>query len=246
MRSPATASVSTPENLLAPWRSLPRLAGVLAQAFAPGAARPGWPRALFVPFWLVETAVHRCAGRVMCRGSATLVLRRPQPWTRTALQSVLLLPCVLVVFAAALTPVALAAATVGDAVAGPAGGRCAMSGVLLPVAALLLWQLVSLARAARAGVRLRREVRVLREPWAEVGSLAGGRDGQATRDLVRALLTFADDSGVALVAVAADERLARLYGRAGFEPLSPASPVLVRQPKPAGSSWRPAPRPAGG
>ncbi|WP_327417501.1 hypothetical protein [Streptomyces sp. NBC_01233] len=158
----------------------------------------------------------------------------------------LLLPATVAAFAALLTPTALAGAFIGGAVAGPVGGRWAMHGALLVVAALLLWQLASLARAARVGVRLRREVRVLCEPWAEVGSLAGGHDGQATRDLVRALLTFADDSGTVLVAVAADERLARLYGRAGFEPLSPASPVLVRRPRPTGSSWRPAPRPAGG
>ncbi|MFF1872819.1 DnaB-like helicase N-terminal domain-containing protein [Kitasatospora herbaricolor] len=47
---------------------------------------------------------------------------------------------------------------------------------------------------------------------------------------------------IALVAVAADQRLARLYGRVGFEPLSPASPVLLRRPRPPGSPWRPAPQ----
>ncbi|MFE7525783.1 hypothetical protein ACFU7Y_08660 [Kitasatospora sp. NPDC057542] len=158
----------------------------------------------------------------------------------------LLLPCAVAAFAAVLTPAALVGAVIGGAVAGPDGGRCAMIAVLLLVAALLLWQLASLVRAACAGVRLRRDVRVLRGPWAEVGSLAGGRDGQATRDLVCAVLVWADDNKVALVAVAADERLARLYGRAGFAPLSPTSPVLVRRPRPAGTSWCPVPRPVGG
>ncbi|MFD5921719.1 hypothetical protein ACFVYP_33275 [Kitasatospora sp. NPDC058201] len=237
MRSPA-AAVRTPVGLLAPWRRLPQLAGVLTQAFAPATARPRWLRALFAPFWLIETVVHRCAGRVMARGPATLVLRRPQPWTRTAWQNVLLLPCTVAAFAAILAPAAVAGAAVGGAVAGPDGSRYSMTAVLLLTAALLMWQLVSLVRAARTGVRLRRDVRVLRGPWAEVGSLAGGRDGQATRRLVRELLEWADDNGISLVAVAADERLARLYGRGGFAPLSPTSPVLVRRPRPAGSSWR--------
>ncbi|GHH79088.1 hypothetical protein GCM10018781_56310 [Kitasatospora indigofera] len=236
--------VCLPDGLLAPWRSLPRIAGVLAQAFAPAGARPRWLRRLFAPFWLIESGVQRCSGQVLCCGAATLVLRRPQPWTRTALQSVLLLPAAVAAFTAVLTPIALAGAFVGGAVAGPDGGRWAMHGALLSVAALLLWQLASLVQATRVGARLRREVRTLRGPWAEVGSLAGGRDGQATRDLVRAVLTWADDNGIALVAVAADQRLARLYGRAGFEPLSPASPVLLRRPRPPGSSWRPAPEPA--
>ncbi|WP_329492915.1 hypothetical protein [Kitasatospora herbaricolor] len=239
MTAPAAAA---PPGLLAPWRSLPRIAGALAQAFAPAAARPRWLRRLFAPFWLIEAGVQRCSGRVLCCGAATLVLRRPQPWTRTAWQSVLLLPAAVAAFTAVLTPTALAGAFVGGAVAGADGGRWAMHGALLVVAALLLWQLASLVRATRAGTRLRREVRTLRGPWAEVGSLAGGRDGQATRDLVRGLLTWADDNGIALVAVAADERLGRLYGRAGFEPLSPASPVLLRRPSPPGSSWRPAPQ----
>ena len=231
----ATAPVRPPAGLLAPWRSLPELAGVLAQAFAPATARPRWLRSLFAPFWLIETAIHRSAGRVMSCGGATLVLRPPQPWTRTAWQSVLLLSCA-----------ALAGAFVGGALAGSDASRYTMSGALLLVGAPPVWQLASLVRAARTGVRLRREVRVLRGPWAEVGSLAGGRDGQATRDLVRAVLTWADDNGVALVAVAADERLARLYRRAGVEPLFPASAALVRRPRPAGSSWRPVPRPASG
>ncbi|MFF2619685.1 hypothetical protein [Kitasatospora sp. NPDC058046] len=246
MRPPVTAAVRTPDGLLAPWRCLPQLAGVLTQAFAPVAARPVWLRALFAPFWLIETVVHRCEGRVMARGPATLVLRRPQSWARTALHSVVLLPCAVAAFVVVLGPVALVGAVVGGSVAGPDGGRYAVTAVLLLVAALLLWQLASLVRAARAGVRLRRDVRGLRGPWAEVGSLAGGRDGQATRDLVRAVLVWADDNKVALVAVAADERLARLYGRAGFTPFSSTSPVLVRRPRPAGTSWRPVPRPAGG
>ncbi|MEE1822217.1 hypothetical protein PUR61_08410 [Streptomyces sp. BE20] len=248
MRSPAAAAapgqdaaaaVRAPVGLLAPWRRLPQLAGVLTQAFAPAGARPRWLRALFAPFWLVETVVHRCAGRVMSRGPATLVLRRPQSWTRTAWQNVLLLPCTVAAFAAMLTPAAVAGAAVGGAVAGPDGSRYSMTAVLLLIAALLVWQLASLVRAAGTGVRLRRDVRVLRGPWAEVGSLAGGRDGQATRRLVRELLEWADGNGISLVAVAADERLARLYGRGGFAPLSPSSPVLVRRPRPAGSSWRP-------
>ncbi|MFJ6769548.1 hypothetical protein ACIQOV_00965 [Kitasatospora sp. NPDC091257] len=207
----ASAAVRTPDGLLAPWGRLPQLAGVLTQAFAPVAARPVWLRAVFAPFWLIETTVHRCAGRVMSWGPATLVLRRPQPWTRTALQSLLLLPCAMVAFVVVLTPAALVGAVVGGLVAGLAGGRYAMTAVLLLVAALLLWQLASLVRAAGAGVRLRRDARVLRGPWAEVGSLAGGRDGQATRGLVRAVLVWADNNAVARVVVAADERLAQLY-----------------------------------
>ncbi|MER6400114.1 hypothetical protein ABT263_29330 [Kitasatospora sp. NPDC001603] len=242
----AQAAVRPPAALLAPWWRLPQLAGVLAHAFAPAAARPRWLRAVFAPFWLIETAVHRCARRVMCCGPATLVLRQPQSWARSLLQTLLLLPCVVAVFSAMLVPVCLAAAGVGGAVAGLDGSRYTMTGVLLLVAVLLLWQVASVMRAAPVGLRLRRDVKVLRGQgrWAEVGSLAGGRDGQATRDLVRSVLVFADDHGIALVAVAADERLGGLYGRVGFVPLSPTSPVLVRRPRPSGSSWRPAPRAA--
>ncbi|MFJ1936702.1 hypothetical protein ACIOGZ_29090 [Kitasatospora sp. NPDC088160] len=230
-----------PADLRAPWRRLPELAGVLAQAFAPAAAHPGWLRALFAPFWLVEAGIQRCTGRVLSQGPATLVLCQPRPWGRRVLETVVLLPAAVAAFFAVFAPAAVVGAVAGTAAAGAVGRWYGMAVAVALVAVLLLWQFVSLVPAARAGVRLRRAVRVLRGdgPWAEVGSLAGGRDGQATRDLVRAVLEWADGNGVALVAVAADERLARLYGRAGFEALCPASPVLVRRPRPAGSSWRP-------
>ncbi|MEU9133884.1 hypothetical protein AB0D08_38350 [Kitasatospora sp. NPDC048540] len=231
-----------PHELAAPWRDLPMLALVLAQAFAPAAARARWARALFAPFWLVEIALQRACGQVLSQGPALLVLRPPRPGIRNAARTLALLPFAVAALYAAMTPPALAGAAIGAALghhARAAGAAAGTAGGLAAGCALLLWQLACLGRAARVGAQLRAEAGQMPGRWVEVASLAGGRDGQATRDLVRGVLQWADRQQVALVAVAADERLGRLYGRAGFAPARAASPVLVRTPGPAGSPWRP-------
>jgi hypothetical protein len=57
-----------------------------------------------------------------------------------------------------------------------------------------------------------------------------GRDGQATRDLVAETVAWAETTGLGLAAIAADNRLARVYLRLGFRPAHPGSAVLLRHP----------------
>ncbi|WP_033355658.1 hypothetical protein [Kitasatospora aureofaciens] len=212
------------------------LAAVLAQAYAPRGARPRWLRSLFVPFWLVQAGLQQASGTVLAVGPATVTVRQEASWRgRRVVRSVVALPTAVLALWAALVPLVGAGALTAAAGAGrqwvPAG---ALAG-LVAGAGLLVWQLVCLVRAAPAGAQLCRVLRRLRRhgPWAEVACLAGGRDGQATRTLVFAVLAWADEQRVGLVAVPATQRLGRLYARAGFRPAFPGAVVLLREAYPA-------------
>ncbi|MFD9596792.1 hypothetical protein ACFWA9_29145 [Kitasatospora sp. NPDC059973] len=223
-----------PPHLTPRWRDLPRLAAVSAQAFAPARIPPGPLRAVFTPVWLLNLGVQHTAGSVLAVGPSTLGVQQPRRLRWHLLGALVLLPAAVVGLLAVMLPAALAAAAAGHALAGPTGVRVAVPTVLGAELVALAWQLVHLLDAARRSAELRCVLAPLRRtgPWGEVGGLAGGRDGQATRDLVRQTLRWADTEGLGLAATAASDRLQRLYTHAGFHPAHPGSPVLLRPPAP--------------
>lgn len=226
-------AAAVPARLRARWRDLPVLAAVLANAFAPPGARLCRLWRLFVPFWLVQAVLQQVSGMVLAVGPATVTVRQNGAWGRRVLRGAVALPAAVLGLWVALLPLVGAGALAGAA---GAGGGSAPAGALAGLdagAGLLVWQLAFLARAAPAGAQLRRVLRRLRRDgaWAEVACLAGGRDGQATRELVFAVLAWADEQRVGLAAVPATPQLARSYGRAGFRPAFPGAAVLVREPQ---------------
>ena len=222
--------IPPPPRLTPRWRDLPRLAAVSAHAYAPPRFPRGPIRSALAPVWLIHLGVQHTAGSVLAVGPSTLAVLRPRRLglrVRSALVGVL---GVLVILPAVIVPTAIAATAVGSALAGPTGAGAVAYTVLGTEMAALAWQLAHLLKRAGNGVELRRELAILRRtgPWGEIGGLAGGRDGQATRDLVRQTLKWADEQGLGLAAVAANERLCRAYALGGFHPARPGSPVLLR------------------
>ncbi|MFE3504222.1 hypothetical protein ACFXPX_04570 [Kitasatospora sp. NPDC059146] len=182
--------------------------------------------------WLFNIVVQHTAGSVLAVGPSTLVVQQPRPLRWHLFGVLVLLPAAVAGMLALMVPPGIAAACAAEALAGPLAARIAGPAVLAVELAALVWQLVHLVDSARRGAELHRVITPLRRtaPWGAVGGLAGGRDGQATRDLVRQTLAWADEQGLGLAAVAANDRLHRLYLRGGFHPVHPGSPVLLRPP----------------
>ncbi|MCP2314084.1 DUF2156 domain-containing protein [Kitasatospora paracochleata] len=224
---------AVPAHLQPRWRHLPLLAAVLAQAFGPPGARGRRLGYAFVPFWLAQVALSHGRGQVLAIGPATVTVIQPAPPGRRLAGSCAALPAAVLALCAAMLPVAAAGALVADLAAGPKWCAAGADAGLAVCAGLLVWQLAALARAARRATQLHRVLRPLQHRggrWAEVGSLAGGRDAHTTRTLARELLAWADEHRIGLAAVAATDRLARLYARAGFRPAHLGSAVLLREP----------------
>jgi hypothetical protein len=228
----APGPCARPAHLAPRWRDLPRLADVLAQAYAPGRVPRGLLRRAFAPVWLLQVALEHIAGTLVAVGPAVLTVQQPRPLRRRLLDVLLLVPAIVLGLVAVLVPAVGVGAAAGYLLAGPLGCLIGLAAGYVAVMVGLAWQFASLIRGARLSVRLRRELAPLRQRriWVELGGLAGGRDGHATRTLVRETLAWADAQGIGLGAVAVSASMQRVYGRAGFEPTRPGSPLLLRRP----------------
>jgi hypothetical protein len=216
---------------MADWRALPRLAFTLARAFGPSRAGLRWLRPLTTPVWLLTLTAQHAAGSVLTSGRAVLTVEQPRTLRRHLAVAVVFLPTALLVLSALMVPFAAAGAQIGEAAWGT--DRGARAGVCVGVSlitALLLWQFGRLIRAGRYSARLRRIMRERRRtgPWLEVGSLASGQHPRSAHALARAVLAWADEQHIGLGAVAVDDRLRRLYIRAGFQPTGLDPLILLR------------------
>ncbi|MFD8597648.1 hypothetical protein ACFV1L_21860 [Kitasatospora sp. NPDC059646] len=230
---PSPGRITPPPKLVPRWRDLPRLAAVSAQAFTPAHLPPAL-RAAFAPVWLFNLAVQHTAGDLLAVGPSTLGVHQPRPLRWHLFGALVLLPATVAALLALLLPPAIAVKAAGDALAGPLAGTTAECAVLAAEVAAIGWQIAHFLAAARRSAELHRTITPLRQsaPWAEVAGLAGGRDGHATRALVRQTLAWADEHGLGLAAVPATDRLRRTYALGGFHPAHPGSPVLLRPPVP--------------
>ncbi|WP_043175457.1 hypothetical protein [Streptomyces sp. NRRL B-24484] len=221
-----------PPHLTPRWRDLPRLAVVSAHAYAPPRFPRGPIRGALAPVWLIHLGIQHAAGSVLAIGPSTLAVLQPRRLGLRIRGALVGMLGVLLLLPAVIVPTAVVAFALGNAIAGPTGAGAVAYTVLGAELAILVWQFAHLLTRVRHGVELRRELAILRRtgPWGEIGGLVGGRDGHATRHLVRQTLAWADEQGLGLAAVAANARLRRAYAIGGFHPARPGSPVLLRPP----------------
>jgi hypothetical protein len=194
---------------------------------------------------LLELAASRLEGRLAANRRSAVVAAQPLRPARPVSRALLR---VLVSFAS-LVPPLLAACALGVAVTEAGAPAVGLLVVLVPSVLLMAAGGLAFAVTAPALRGLAPVQRRAARRWAHARGLvmveavflaASESDPRAATVLVRHCLAAADAQDVAVAAYPRDARVAGLYRRLGFAPITPGATLLVRPPRSAG-----VPRPSG-